>query len=301
MDNIIAFPGLNLGPWSINPTAIDLGFIRVQWYGIIIVLGMVLACSYAFYRMKSLGLVFDNMLDIAIVCIPSGIVGARLYYVLTSLDQYTNIAEMFAVWNGGLAIYGGIIGGLLGVFAVCRFKKYKFLGVLDCIAPGVMIGQLIGRWGNFVNAEAYGVIGNYEFLGLRFDAVDFGMNNPLMMSVNNFNSKILSQVSPEVIEKFDVYNTGMLPVHPTFLYESLWNIIGFLLINAFWKHKKYDGQIVIMYASWYGLGRCIIEGFRGDSLYLGAFRISQLLAFLCFVAGVTLLVVFEIRRRMKKN
>ena len=179
--NIIAFPGLNLGPWSINPTAIDLGFISVKWYGIIIVLGMILACSYAFYRMKGLGLVLDNMLDIAIVCIPSGIVGARLYYVLTSLDQYSNIAEMFAVWNGGLAIYGGIIGGLLGVFAVCKFKKYKFLGILDCIAPGVMIGQLVGRWGNFTNAEAYGIIGKYEFLGNWFDASALAENNPFIM------------------------------------------------------------------------------------------------------------------------
>lgn len=275
--NVIAFPRLNLGPWNINPTAIDIGFLRVQWYGIIIVLGIFLACVYAFYRMKSLGLVLDNMLDIAIVCVPSGIVGARLYYVLTSLDQYSSIGEMFAVWNGGLAIYGGIIGGLLGVFAVCKFKKYKFLGVLDCIAPGVMIGQLIGRWGNFTNAEAYGIIGNYEFLGNWVDASALAENNPFIMTING------------------------MAVHPTFLYESVWSLVGFLLINAFWKHKKYDGQIVIMYACWYGLGRCIIEGFRGDSLYIGAFRISQLLAFACFVIGVLLLLYFEIRRRMKKN
>ena len=273
MTNSVGFPGLGLGPWDINPTALNFGTITVQWYGIIIVLGMILACTYAFYRMKSLGLILDNMLDVAIVCIPCGIVGARLYYVLTSLDSYNSIGEAIAIWNGGLAIYGGVIGGFLGVLAVCKWKKYNLLAILDCICPGVMIGQLIGRWGNFMNAEAYGVIGKYDYLGISIDTSALAGNNPFLMTIN-----------------------GMM-VHPTFLYESVWNLVGFLLINAFWKKKKYNGQILLMYITWYGFGRSIIEGFRGDSLYIGSFRISQLLAFICFVVGTILLFYFKAKRR----
>ncbi len=274
--NLVGFPRLGLGPFSISHTAFSIGFLSVQWYGIIIVLGMALACLYAFWRMKSVPLVVDDMLDIALVCIPSGIVGARLYYVLTSLENYPTFWDAFKIWEGGLAIYGGIIGGFIGVFAVCRHKKKSLLRVLDCIAPGVMIGQLIGRWGNFVNAEAYGVIGPYDFLGHTFDAASLAEHNPFIMTVN-----------------------GMY-VHPTFLYESVWNLIGFLLINAFWKHKKYDGQILLLYLTWYGFGRAVIEGFRGDSLYIGSLRISQLLAFICFAAGVILLIAFAVKRPGKQ-
>lgn len=274
--NIIGFPRLGLGPWSIDPTAISLGDIEIKWYGIIIVLGMVLACTYAFYRMKGLGLVTDNMLDIAIVCIFAGIIGARAYYVLTSLDRYHSFFEAIAIWNGGLAIYGGVIGGFLGVLAVCKIKKYNFLGVIDCICPGVLIGQIMGRWGNFFNAEAYGSLVDYDFLGIKIDSAALANNNPFIMTING------------------------VSVHPTFLYESVWNLLGFLLINAFWKKKKYDGQILLMYLAWYGLGRCIIEGFRTDSLYLGSFRISQLLAFVCFVAGSITLLCLAIKNKKKK-
>ena len=274
--NLVGFPRLGLGPFSISHTAFSIGFLSVQWYGIIIVLGMALACLYAFWRMKSVPLVVDDMLDIALVCIPSGIVGARLYYVLTSLENYPAFWDVFKIWVGGLAIYGGIIGGFIGIFAVCRHKKKSLLRVLDCIAPGVMIGQLVGRWGNFVNAEAYGVIGPYDFLGHTFDAASLAEHNPFIMTVN-----------------------GMY-VHPTFLYESVWNLIGFLLINAFWKHKKYDGQILLLYLTWYGFGRAVIEGFRGDSLYIGSLRISQLLAFICFAAGVILLIAFAVKRPGKQ-
>ena len=274
--NLVGFPRLGLGPFSISHTAFSIGFLSVQWYGIIIVLGMALACLYAFWRMKSVPLVVDDMLDIALVCIPSGIVGARLYYVLTSLENYPAFWDVFKIWEGGLAIYGGIIGGFIGIFAVCRHKKKSLLRVLDCIAPGVMIGQLVGRWGNFVNAEAYGVIGPYDFLGHTIDAASLAEHNPFIMTVN-----------------------GMY-VHPTFLYESVWNLIGFLLINAFWKHKKYDGQILLLYLTWYGFGRAVIEGFRGDSLYIGSLRISQLLAFICFAAGVILLIAFAVKRPGKQ-
>ncbi len=275
--NSVGFPRLGIGPFNINPTAIKIGEFRVQWYGIIIMIGIILACAYAFYRMKSLGLVLDNMLDIAIVCVPCGIVGARVYYVLTSLSEYDSFYEMIAIWNGGIAIYGAVIGGFLGIAAVCAYKKYNLLSILDCVAPGVMIGQILGRWGNFMNAEAFGLTDKYDFLSIPVDASRLAENNPFIMTIN-----------------------GAF-VHPTFLYESVWNLIGFIVINSFWKHKKWNGQITVMYLTWYGLGRSIIEGFRGDSLYVGPFRISQLLAFICFAVGVIVLVYMAFKNIKSKE
>ena len=275
--NVIGFPNLGINEIRINPTAFSIGVFTVQWYGLIIVVGMILATLYAYYRMKGEGYVLDNTLDLAIVCIPLGIVGARAYYVLTSLDKYSLFYDVIAIWNGGLAIYGGIIGGIIGIYIVCKVKKYNFLQILDCIAPGVMIGQILGRWGNFTNAEAYGIIGNYDFLGASFDAAGLARSNPFIMTIN-----------------------GMY-VHPTFLYESVWNLVGFIIINLLWKRKKYNGQITLMYLTWYGLGRCVIEGFRGDSLYIGSIRISQLIAFVCFAVGTVLLVVFAVRNRKKAS
>lgn len=275
--NAIGFPALGLGPFVLDPTAWVLGPVHVRWYGVIIVCGMILSALYAFMRMKSIGLSMDDCLDVALVCIPCGIVGARLYYVLTSLSNYSSFWDVFKVWEGGLAIYGGILGGLLGVVLIARRKRKNVLALLDCIAPGVMIGQCIGRWGNFVNAEAFGVIGTYDFLGFTLDASALAEDNPFLMTING------------------------LPVHPTFLYESIWSLIGFLLINAFWKKHKYNGQVLLEYLTWYGFGRAIIEGFRGDSLYVGSIRISQLLAFLCFLIGSVLLAVFAVKYKNKQQ
>ena len=278
MKPIISFP--MLGDLSINPpNSFEVFGFSIYWYGVIIAAGFLLAVLYCMHRCGEFGLNSDNVLDTLIVGTPLAIIGARLYYVVFYFDLYRdNLWEIFAIRDGGLAIYGGIIGGFLGIFGVCAYKKYNLLGVLDCIAPGVLIGQIIGRWGNFVNAEAYGVIGPYDFLGHTFDASALAENNPFIMSVN-----------------------GEL-VHPTFLYESVWNLIGFLIINAFWKRKKYNGQVLLWYVTWYGLGRCVIEGFRGDSLYVGSLRISQLLALICFVIGVVLLAVMSVRsRRLPKD
>ena len=263
--NLVGFPRLGLGPFSISHTAFSIGFLSVQWYGIIIVLGMALACLYAFWRMKSVPLVVDDMLDIALVCIPSGIVGARLYYVLTSLENYPAFWDVFKIWEGGLAIYGGIIGGFIGIFAVCRHKKKSLLRVLDCIAPGVMIGQLIGRWGNFVNAEAYGYSAGVEKL-------------PWRMTVGTV--YIDGVPHPEI--EF---------VHPTFLYESLWNLLGFIVINLFYRHKKRDGQVFYLYVAWYGLGRGLLEFLRTDSLRIFGYKAFVILGLGSFVIAVILLIV----------
>lgn len=264
----ISFPGLGIEPFTVNKVAFSIGSIEVRWYGLIIVTGIILAFAYASWRAKQEGIVFDDMIDMALVIVPMGIVCARLYYVLTTLDEYDSLYEMIAVWNGGLAIYGGIFGGILGIFIVSKWKKLKFTKALDCIAPGVMIGQLLGRWGNFFNGEAYGATPTE---GSLFYFMRMGLQH-------------------EGWSKEYFYQ-------PTFLYESLWNLTGFLIINAIYKKKKFDGQIVLMYLTWYGFGRMLIEGLRTDSLYVGPFRISQLIGFLCFAAGLGALIFFGIRAK----
>ena len=174
-----------------------------------------------------------------------------------------SFGEALAIWNGGIAIYGAIIAGAITIYCVCRFKKIKVMKAFDMAAPAVMIGQILGRWGNFFNGEAYGT----EVLE----------SSPLYF--------IRMGLAPN-IKSYSV----MHYFHPTFLYESLWNLIGFIIINALYKKKKFDGQVFLMYITWYGFGRMFIEGLRTDSLYVGVFRISQVVGFVCFVVGSILLI-----------
>lgn len=269
----VSFPGLGIENFNINPVAIDLGKIQIRWYALLIVSGMILAFLYAAYRSKQEGISFDDLLDITIFTVVFAIIGARLYYVLTSLDKYDSFLEMIAIWNGGLAIYGAIIAGAITVFVVCKIKKIPFLKMFDAAAPAVMIGQIIGRWGNFCNGEAYG---SEIFEGEFFYFIRMGL-------IPNIES-----------------STVMHYFHPTFLYESLWNLVGLILIHFLYKKKKFDGQVVLMYLTWYGFGRMLIEGLRTDSLYVGVFRISQVVGFLCFVIGTILLIVNLVRVHRKK-
>lgn len=266
----ISFPGFGIGEFSVNSEAFTIFGVSVAWYAILITLGMVGAVVYTVYRAGKIGIKFDDVIDFVLWTIPIGIAGARLYYVLTMLDQYDSFFEVINIRNGGLAIYGGIIAGAASVFAVAYFKKINFFAFADCCTPGVILAQALGRWGNFMNGEAYG----YETdIFCRM-----GLSNQL---------------------------TGheLMYVHPTFLYESIWNIIGFALINVFYKHKKYDGQILLLVFGWYGLGRMFIEGLRTDSLYTTifglTFRTSQVLAGLIFVACLALLVYFAIKKPSK--
>ncbi len=299
MDQVIVyFEGLGLPRMTLNKVAFTLfGSIEVRWYGILITLGIVLAFIYAWWRGKREKIVLDDILDVGILTVICGVVGARLYYVLTSLEQFPDFWSVFAIWNGGLGIYGGIIGGCIGILIAAKVKKLNWRKLFDMIAPGVMIAQALGRWGNFFNGEAYGYpIG--ETTQYFFFTREFELNSGEGTFFNLFRMGLYPN---------EYSATSMVFVHPTFLYESVWNIVGFLLINLFYKHKKFDGQIALMYFTWYGFGRMFIEGLRTDSLYIfqglvseDGLRISQLVGLICFVVGLILLIVFGVRNRGNK-
>lgn len=271
---IVSFPGIGIGEITINKVAFELpifGGLEVRWYGILLTLGIVAGFLYALYRAKFEGFTSDDVIDYALVTVVLAIIGARTYYVLTTLDKgiYHSFYDVIAIWEGGIAMYGSIIGGALGLLIVSRFKrigKDRMIKIFDMVAPGVMLGQIIGRWGNFVNGEAHGVATSDSFF--------------LRMGLS--------------------YGGKVTFYHPTFLYESLWNLVGFVLITAFYKKKKFDGQIVLSYLAWYGFGRMFIEGLRTDSLYIGEFRISQVVGFLCFVICTTLLIYMLVRKNREE-
>lgn len=267
----IGFPGLGINPFKIDSVAFSIFGIEIAWYAVIITFGMVMAVLYCSYRAKQIGVTFDDVIDFALAAIPIGIIGARLYYILTKLENFKTFRDWIAIRDGGLAIYGGIIGGALAVLVVAKIKKINFLAFADCTMPGIILAQAIGRWGNFCNGEAFG----YE--------TDIFCR----MSLNNG------------LTGFDT-----IMVHPCFLYESLWNILGFVLVNLFYKKRKYDGQVFIAVCGWYGLGRAWIEGLRTDSLYLPKIfglelRISQVLAIAVFLACLAILIYTAVKKTDK--
>ncbi len=253
----ISFPNLGL---EMNPgRTLNLGSLQIHYYGIVIALGLMLAVLYGCKRSKEFGIKEDDIVDGVLWVTPFAILCARLYYCIFQWNQggyAKNPISILYIWNGGLAIYGGVIGAVVGVLVFCRVKKIKVAALLDLVALGFLIGQCIGRWGNFFNREAFGA-------------------------------------ETETFLRMGLYNsaTGLTKFyHPTFLYESLWNLAGFVGLHILSKKRQYDGQIALGYAAWYGLGRCIIEGLRTDSLYWGIFRVSQVLAALsCFAAVAVLL------------
>ena len=269
----ISFPGIGIDNFTVSSVAFSLFGIEVRWYGIVITTGIILAMLYAMYRAKEEGISTDNLLDLAIYTVIFGVIGARAYYVLTSLSEYNSIGEALAIWNGGLAIYGAIIAGAITVFVVCRTKKINVAKALDMVSPAVMIGQILGRWGNFFNGEAYGT-------EVAEDSIFYFIRMGLLPNMNS--------------------SRTMYYFHPTFLYESVWNLVGFVIINALYRKKKFDGQICLMYLTWYGFGRMLIEGLRTDSLYVGVFRISQVVGFVCFVGGSILITYKLIKARRER-
>ena len=266
----LSFPGLGIGEFSVNSEAFSIFGAPIAWYALIICMGMIFAVLYVIFRAKQIGVDSEQVLDFALFVIPIGVLGARLYYVIMEIDSFDSLMDVFNIRNGGLAIYGGIIAGALTVLGVCKYKKIDFLAFADCVVPGLVMAQAIGRWGNFMNGEAFGGV----------------TDSFIRMGIRNANS----------IYTFQTYD--MVYVHPTFLYESLWNIIGFIGVNIFYKHKKYDGQIFLMIFGWYGLGRMLIEGLRTDSLYLfgSNIRVSQALAGVLFVVCTSLLIYLAVKK-----
>lgn len=251
----ISFPflGLEMNP----PRTFSLGPLTIHLYGIAIGLGLILAVIYACRRSKDFGLKEDDILDGVLWITPFAIICARIYYVAFSWKDYAdNPLSVFAIWEGGIAIYGSVIGAVIGVIVLCKVKKLKIATVLDITLLGFFIGQILGRWGNFFNREAFGAATDSFFR--------MGLYNTVTGS-------------------WEYY-------HPTFLYESVWNLVGFILLHFLSKRRKYDGQIALGYCAWYGLGRCFIEGLRVDSLYWGPFRVSQVLAGLTCVAASAILL-----------
>ena len=260
----ITFPGLGI---SVDPSPVAFTVFGkdIYWYGIIIACGFLLAYLYMDRRAKTFGLTGDNVLDILLWAVPLGVVCARIYYCVFYWDAYrNNPISCLYIWEGGLAIYGGVIGGILGIFLYHKLKKIPLMPMLDLAAFGVLIGQICGRWGNFMNQEAHG--------GETASFLRMGL------------------MDPDGVVRY---------YHPTFLYESVWNLVGLIALHFLSKKRKFDGEMFLLYLFWYGLGRAWIEGLRTDSLYLfgTGIRVSQLLALLCvIVAGAFLAYLFFVKK-----
>ena len=260
----ISFPNLGI---ELNPSRVAFTLFGkdIYWYGVIIALGFILAVIYGMRRARTVGLTDDHILDMLFAAVPSAIVCARLYYCVFYWELYADDPiSMLYIWEGGLAIYGGIIGAVAAVLIFCRVRKIPAGPMLDVGGLGLLIGQTVGRWGNFINREAHGAVTD-SFLKM-------GIADK-MGNVTYF--------------------------HPTFLYESLWNVAGFAFLHWYLKKRKFDGEVFLLYVAWYGLGRAWIEGLRTDSLYLfgTGIRVSQLLAAVSFLGAVGLLIWI---RRTKK-
>ena len=260
----ITFPnlGITVDP---DPVAFTVFGKDIYWYGIIIAAGFLLAVLYMLWRAPVFGLTQDDVLDEVLWAVPIGVICARLYYCIFYWELYAaNPISVLYIWEGGLAIYGGVIGGALTILVVSRVKKIKAGTLLDAAALAVMIGQIFGRWGNFMNREAHGAVTDCFFKMGLVDA-----------------------------------SGAVTYYHPTFLYESVWNLVGFLALHFLTKKRRFDGQIMLSYLAWYGLGRVWIEGLRTDSLYLfgTGIRVSQLVAALCVVFAGGALAYILIKKK----
>lgn len=260
----------------LDRVAFQLGPISIYWYGVIIATGVLLALILANREGKRLGLPKDTFTDLLMWAVPFAIIGARAYYVIFEWDAYkNNPAKIFAIWEGGIAIHGALIGAVITAIVFARLKGLSFWKLADIAAPSVLLGQAIGRWGNFMNQEAHGGPVTREFLeGLMLP--DFIINQ--------------------------MYIDGTY-YHPTFLYESLWSFAGVILLLLLRKVNLRRGEIFLTYAIWYSIGRLFIEGLRTDSLLVGdtSIRIAQVVSVLIIVIGTTLIIIRRMRGYSKKR
>ena len=281
MEKIVTFPGFGW-EFHLKPVLLPItSSFGIHWYGAIIAVGFLLAVLWGCRQSSHFGIKQDHVIDMLFFAVPLGIVGARLYYVLNEFQDYripgdpkATIIKIVRIWDGGLAIYGGVIAAVLTVLVFCKVRKIPFLPMADIGAMGLFIGQCIGRWGNFVNVEAFGDVTSL----------------PWRMAGPNVASYLWGTRQIE----YDVYQqivSGELGVHPTFFYESLWNLIGFLLVVfVVKKFRKFDGQIFFSYVAWYGIGRFFIERHRTDSIGPGEVRISLFVAAVSAVAAICVIV-----------
>lgn len=272
MEHYIEFPALGW-KFNISPDIVSFGSFTIKWYGVLIALGFLLAMIYALKRAKYFKIDPDRMIDVVLVSTVFAFIGARLYYVLFSSERAKYFAEplrILKVWEGGLAIYGGIIFAFITAIWMCKVRKVDTLRMFDIASLGFLIGQGVGRWGNFFNQEAFG--GN--------TTLPWGMTGDIIKAGTNGSGYTLTD-----------------PVHPTFLYESLWCLLGLLVLHIVSKKLyKFKGEIFALYIMWYGAGRFVIEGLRTDSLMMvpgSELRVSQLVAALSVLGGLVLLFVFK--------
>ena len=264
MYDAVSFPNLGIGQIKLNPTAIQItDNISIRWYAILICIGMIVAFFICNNIRKRFDIGEDDFLDCVLYTIPIAFIGARLAYVLGDLNSFHSFMDVISIWNGGLAIYGGIITAAISVFVICKIKKCNWRSMVDILAFGLIIGQIIGRWGNFINIEVYGI----------------QTNLPWAMGIGYYG------------EGADIL------VHPLFLYESLWNLIGFILIYGYMDLRKFKGEIFLWYTAWYGLGRGLMEPLRDSqyNLHLFGVRIMMVLAIALCIASVIAIIILRKR------
>lgn len=279
MEELVIFPGLGL-EIKLDPVLLSItDDFGIHWYGAIIAVGFLLAVFYCSRQRAQFGIKQDDIYDLLLCAVPMAIIGARLYYVIFEFDQFyvagslkKTLVQIIRIWDGGLAIYGGIIMAAVTALVFCRVKKIKFLAIADLGSIGFLIGQAVGRWGNFVNVEAFGGVTD----------VAWRMAGPDVAAYLKRTGQIDAVVQEQIIN-------GELGVHPTFFYESMWNLIGLLFLVLFLKkHRKFDGQLFFSYLAWYGIGRFWIESLRTDSLFIPgtSLRVSQLVALISALVGI---------------
>lgn len=280
MTNTVFFPGLGL-EFELNRVAFSVFGHNIYWYGVIIAGGFLLAVAFGLWKCSEFGMDPDTITDAIFVVVPSAIIGARLYYVIFNpavcytAEGSFSLLQAIAFWDGGLAIYGGVIATVVSALVFCKVREVDFWSGMDITVYGLLIGQLIGRWGNFVNVEAYGSVTDL----------------PWRMCSESIANELWRDGLLESKQAYESILDGTLGVHPTFLYESLWNLLGLIiLILLMKKGRRFNGQMFLSYVIWYGLGRAAIEGLRTDSLYFFGtpIRSSQMLGIVSALAAVGL-------------
>lgn len=267
---------MNVSMLAINPVAISIGSLEVRWYGILIALGIILGFMIVQREMLKRGMHPDLLTDMLIWAIPISIISARIYYVIFTWDYYRDHPEqIIQIWNGGIAIHGALIGAVITAVIFCRKRGVSFWKVADITAPGLLIGQIIGRWGNFMNQEAHG--------------------GPVSEAFKE------STIIPDWI--MNQMTIDGITYHPTFLYESLWNVVGLILILVIRRMLKMKrGEVFLFYVIWYSIGRFFIEGMRTDSLYvIGSLRAAQLVSVAGVVIGIAILLYRRYVMKVKEN